>query len=450
MTALVLAAGKGTRMASPLPKVLHPVAGEPMVSRVITQAFSAGIDEVRVVVGHQAQLVRQVVEPLGASVWVQSQQRGTADAVQAGSPATVDGLLLILSGDVPLLDAEDIRKIISDFKESQADLAVVTSVLKNPASLGRIVRSQGILKAIVEVADASQSTLKINEVNSGIYIGRADLICDLLDKVKPNNAKGELYLTDIIGVGIENGDRVIALTAPPRVAFGVNTQAELAKANKLLFQKIRQKHLEQGVIMLDPGSVYIEQGVEIGAGTVIYPNVFLRGKTKIGPCCVLEPGVFLADSELDESVHVKVGSVFEKAKVGAKAVIGPYARLRPETEVGTEAHIGNFVELKKTKLGARSKANHLTYLGDATVGADVNIGCGTITCNYAPDRKKYATVIGDGAFVGSDVQFVAPVQIGQEAVIASGSTITEDVPERALAIARSRQTNKLGYTPKGS
>ena len=242
---------------------------------------------------------------------------------------------------------------------------------------------------------------------------------------------------------------MVAIQARPQVAFGVNTQAELAKASKVVFNRNRRRLLENGVVMVDPSTVYAEDDVEIGSGSVVYPNVYLRGSTKIGSYCVLEPGVHIISSTVQDSSHIKAGCYFENAVVGEKVQIGPYARLRPESHVGREAQIGNFVELKKTTFGARSKAAHLTYLGDAVIGEDVNIGCGTITCNYAADRKKYQTTIGNGVFVGSDVQFVAPVKIGDGATIASGSTITEDVPAKSLAIARGRQVNKADWTPKG-
>lgn len=449
LSVIVLAAGKGTRMKSPLPKVLHPVVGLPMVMRVLSVAKSVGAKELRVVVGYGESLVRRVIEPFGATAYPQKEQKGTADAVLSADPASLNGLVMIMNGDNPLVEAKDLKSVIENFNELKADLAVVTSVMKNPGSLGRIVRQKGELKAIVEAGDAGAETLKIREVNSGMYVAKADVLARLLPQVKPNNSKGEYYLTDIISLGLEEGLKVVAIQARPQVAFGVNTQAELAKASKVVFNRNRRRLLENGVVMVDPSTVYAEDDVEIGSGSVVYPNVYLRGSTKIGSYCVLEPGVHIISSTVQDSSHIKAGCYFENAVVGEKVQIGPYARLRPESHVGREAQIGNFVELKKTTFGARSKAAHLTYLGDAVIGEDVNIGCGTITCNYAADRKKYQTTIGNGVFVGSDVQFVAPVKIGDGATIASGSTITEDVPAKSLAIARGRQVNKADWTPKG-
>lgn len=450
LSVIVLAAGKGTRMKSPLPKVLHPVVGQPMVKRVLDVAKALGAVQRRVVVGHGEALVRRVVEPMGAVAYSQKEQRGTADAVKAADPASLDGTVMILSGDVPLIEVADMQTVLTEFSALKADIAVVTADLKNPGSLGRIVRQKGELRAIVEASDAGPDTLKIREINSGAYVAKADVLTKLLDKVKPNNAKGEYYLTDIISIGIEEGYKVVAIKTRPAVAFGVNTQAELARASRIVFKRNRNRLMENGVVMIDPASVYAEDDVQIGSGSVVYPGVYLRGDTRIGNFCVLEPGVHIYSSIVGDSTHIKAGCYFENSVIGTKVQIGPYARLRPESDVGNEVHIGNFVELKKTKFGARSKAGHLSYLGDAIVGEDVNIGCGTITCNYAPDRKKYQTTIGNGVFVGSDVQFVAPVTIGAGATIASGSTVTEDVPADALAVARGRQVNKEGWKPKGS
>lgn len=432
-------------MKSPLPKVLHPVAGSPMIKKVIDAVKGAGGTEIRVVVGYGEALVRKVVEPMGVVCHAQTNQWGTADAVKSADPSSLKGDVLILNGDHPLLQKSDIENILREFRESRASLAVVSAVVRNPGNFGRIVRHKGELRAIVEAADASAETLKINEVNTGIYVLKSETLSAYLPKIQNHNSKGEYYLTDIISLCQEAGEKITAIKARSSVGFGVNNQIELAKATRLLFARKRNELMEAGVLMIDPKTTYVEEDVEVGPGTVVYPGVYLRGRTKVGAYCVLEPGAYLAHALVADGVHVKAYSYLENSVVGAKASVGPFARLRPETEIGAEAHIGNFVELKKTKFGARSKAGHLTYLGDATIGEDVNIGCGTITCNYAVDRQKYRTTIGDRVFVGSDSQFVAPVQVGADAVIASGSTITEDVPAKALAIARGRQVNKENY-----
>ncbi len=448
VSAIILAAGKGTRMASPLPKVLHPVAGTPMIHKVIHACLGSGAEDIRLIVGHQSNLVKNVANILPVHCYDQAQPLGTADAVKAAQVETLEGLVLIINGDHPLIQADDLKKVIKEFEESKSDVAVVTAEVKAPGSLGRVVRHHGELMAIVEVKDASKDTLKIREVNSGLYVAKADVLQDLLPQVKNNNVQREFYLTDIITLGKEQGYKVKAIKAPPVVAYGVNNQEELARASRVIFRRKAKKLMEQGVVIIDPRATYIEEEVEIGPGSVVYPGAYLRGKTKIGAFCVLEPNTFIIDCVLGDSVEVRAGSYLEKSKIQNKATLGPYARLRPDTELGEETHIGNFVELKKVKFGKGSKAGHLTYLGDADVGAGVNIGCGTITCNYAVDRKKYKTKIGDNVFVGSDVQFVAPVEVGEGAIIASGSTVTEDVPAKALAIARSRQVNKEKYADK--
>lgn len=358
------------------------------------------------------------------------------------------GTVLILNGDHPLIEASDITNILREVNDTRTDCAVVTAEIKKPGSFGRIVRHMGALKAIVEAADASADTLKIREVNTGIYAIDAETLNEYLPRIQNHNAKQEFYLTDIIGLCQESGEKVSAVKARAAVSVGVNTQTELAMASRQLFRRKREKLMEEGVLMIDPRTTYIEDDVVVGAGSVIYPGVYLRGKTSIGPFCVLEPNCYIAHSQLADGVVVKVGTYMEQAIVQSKASVGPYAHLRPGTEICEEAHIGNFVELKKTKFGKRSKAGHLTYLGDALIGEDVNIGCGTITCNYAADKKKYRTKIGDRAFIGSDSQFVAPVEVGADAIIGSGSTITKDVPAKALAVARGKQVIKENYKPK--
>lgn len=445
LTVIILAAGKGTRMKSPLPKVLHPVAGRPMIEKVIKAAKGAGASDVRVIVGHGGALVRGVVENWGVTCYEQKEQLGTGHAVRSAQPETLEGDVVIMNGDHPLIEADDIKGFLREFRDAKLDLAVVTATLKNPAEFGRIIRHRGELKAIVEVKDASAETLRIKEVNTGIYVVKAETLAKFLPKISSQNAKGEYYLTDIISLCLEAGGRVNAISASPKVSVGVNTQAELARATKLLFARKAKRLMDDGVLMIDPKTVYIEESAQIGAGSVIYPGVFIRGGTRIGSFSVIEPHVFISDCEIGDSVQIKAGSYLEQTQIHAKASVGPYARLRPETVIQEEAHVGNFVEMKKTVFGKKSKAGHLTYLGDAEIGEEVNIGCGTITCNYAADRKKYKTKIGNRVFVGSDTQFVAPVSVGDDALIGSGSTITKDVPAKALAVARGKQVIKENY-----
>lgn len=444
-TVIILAAGRGTRMNSGLPKVLHPVAGQPMITHIIKTCQKAGISDIRLVAGFGLHLVKAVVDTLGVQIYTQAEQRGTADAVRAAHVDSIEGNVIILNGDHPLIQAEDLIQFQKEFTETKSDLLLVTTKLKDPKMFGRVVRQSGKIKAIVEAKDASADTLKINEINTGIYVVKSDLLREELPNIQSHNAQGEFYLTDLLSLSIEAQNKVDTIEGLPRVAFGVNTQRELAKATRWHFRNKAKDLMESGVIIVDPKTTYIESTVTLGAGSVVHPNVMLRGNSSFGSFCAIEPNCYIVDSQVGDSVQIRAGSYLEQVKISAKASIGPYARLRPETEIGEGAHVGNFVEMKKVKFGAKSKAGHLTYLGDAEIGTEVNIGCGTITCNYAPDKSKYKTKIGDRVFVGSDTQFVAPISIGSDSVIGSGSTITKDVPERALAVARGRQIIKENY-----
>jgi len=448
ITTIILAAGQGTRMKSPLPKVLHPVAGTPMIARVISTAKQVESAEVRVVVGHGKNLIENIVTNMGAITFEQKEQKGTAHAVMSADYENLEGDVLILNGDHPLIAREDLQKAIEEFRELKADVAVLTAVLKNPQEFGRIVRHNNEVRAIVEAKDASSETLKICEINTGAYFVKASILKEYLPQIMPANVQKEFYLTDLIALCVENSKKVIGVQVSQRFALGVNDQIQLAKATSLAVQDKITALMKNGVIFINPKSCYIEDDVEIAAGSVVYPNVFIKGPTKIGAFAVLEPNTFILSSQIGESVQIKMGSHLEKVKISSKAQVGPYARLRPETIIGENAKVGNFVEMKKVKFGKNSKASHLTYLGDATIGEDVNIGCGTITCNYAVDHKKYETIIGDRVFVGSDSQFVAPVKVGDDAIVGSGSTVTKDVPSKALAVARSKQVNIENYKPK--
>ncbi|MFK8139198.1 MAG: bifunctional UDP-N-acetylglucosamine diphosphorylase/glucosamine-1-phosphate N-acetyltransferase GlmU [Bdellovibrionales bacterium] len=445
LSAIVLAAGKGTRMKSPLPKVLHPVAGLPLLTYPLSVMRSLEIDDVRVIVGHGKDLVTQLVNSLGFSVYEQKEQKGTGDAVKSADLDTLEGEVIILNGDHPLITAQDLKQAVTQFRNEKAALAVITADLSQPGNYGRIVRQGNQLKAIVEAKDASSSTLEIKEINSGIYIAKADVLKKYLPKIESANAQGEYYLTDIIELCVADSLTVIPIKTDPRLAFGVNSQRELATATKSLMKSKVNQLLDDGVIMTDPDSVYIEPTVSVDAGVILQPNVYLRGSTKIGSFAVIDTGSIVIDSIIGNGVQVKAYSHIEKASIGKTTQVGPYARIRPESHIGEDCKIGNFVETKKITMKNKSKASHLTYLGDAEIGEDVNIGCGTITCNYAPDKQKYKTIIGDGAFIGSDSQFIAPVSIGDHAVIGSGSVITKDVPDHALSVTRAKQFIKDNY-----
>ena len=453
MTALILAGGQGTRMKSPLPKVLHPVAGKPMIVRTLESCNQAGIKNIRIVLGHGQNLVNSVLEPiqqsLNAKTYVQPQQLGTADAVKAADLGTIEGDVLIMNGDHPLIKTEDIKNFFKLFQEQKLDLAVFTVELNEKNDFGRIIRANHKLQSIVETKDASPEILKITEINTGIYLAKAEVLQKLIPQIKNNNSKKEFYLTDIIGLAREQSFQVDAILMDNTdIAHGVNSQIELAAATAKAFLLNAEKLMNSGVIFIDPKSTYIEDTAIVAAGCVIYPGVFLRGKTAIGAFSVIESNCFISDSVIGDGVQIKAGSYIEKTIIHSQASVGPYARLRPETTIGQGAHVGNFVEMKKVNFGAKSKAGHLTYLGDADIGEDVNIGCGTITCNYAADKKKYKTIIKDRVFVGSDTQFIAPVTVESDAIIASGTTVTRNISAGALALSRTPQVNKEGYAKK--
>jgi bifunctional UDP-N-acetylglucosamine pyrophosphorylase/glucosamine-1-phosphate N-acetyltransferase len=416
-----------------------------MIEHIVRAVQDVGAEDIRVVVGFGEKLVRQLVEPYGVSCHKQINQAGTADAVRAAEIDMMEGMVLILNGDHPLIRRKDIEWVLKQVHDLKSQIAVVTCELEDPGNFGRVVRYHGSVQAIVEARDATHESRKIKEIHTGIYFIDSALLQDFLPQIQSRNVQGEYYLTDIVGLAVESGIRVDAIPAPQHFAFGVNTQGELAMASEKVFQQKVEQLLESGVIIMDPKTCYVEDTVEVASGATLFPNVFLRGDTKIGAMSVIEPNCFIVDCQIGEGVHIKAGCYMEKAVVSARAEVGPYAHLRPDSEIGEECKIGNFVETKKVKMAKKSQAKHLTYLGDAEIGENTNIGCGTITCNYAVDRKKYKTKIGKNVFVGSDSQFVAPVTIGDGAVIGSGSTITKDVPARALAVARSKQIVKENY-----
>jgi bifunctional UDP-N-acetylglucosamine pyrophosphorylase / glucosamine-1-phosphate N-acetyltransferase len=442
--ALILAAGKGTRMKSELCKVMHPVAGRPMISYVVEAALGCGLDRIAVIVGHQGDTVRKFFEGSSVEFIVQEPQLGTGHAVLAGREVLepFPGHILVLCGDIPLMRSDTLREFINQHDETGSTLSVMTTLTSNPRGYGRIVRdSKGQVTAIVEEKDASEAQRAINEINTGIYLLKADTAFGLLDQISSNNAQNEYYLTDIIAAAVKRNIPVSGFVLDDGgEALGINTRMELAQASAVIWDRKRRELMDSGVTLLDPNTIYIDSQVEIDIDTVIHPSVTISGKTRIGSNCRIESGVYIIDSVLDEGVQVLQGSRLNGAQVGAAASIGPMAHIRPETLIGKKVRVGNFVEIKKSSLGEGTKASHLTYLGDSAIGKEVNIGCGTITCNY-DGKAKHPTIIEDHCFVGSDVQFVAPVKIGEGSLIGAGSTITRDVPPKTLAVTRAKQKN---------
>jgi bifunctional UDP-N-acetylglucosamine pyrophosphorylase/glucosamine-1-phosphate N-acetyltransferase len=450
LAAVILAAGQGTRMKSGLPKVLHAVAGKPLLSHVIGTARTVGADPVVTVVGHGAELIKARFADSGVVFALQSEQLGTGHALRCAEQSLQGfaGELLLLCGDVPLLRAETLAALLAHHRAQGAAVTVLTAHLADPHGYGRIIRGDGGVERIVEEKDATSGERAVSEVNTGIYVFAAPRVFALLAGLTNSNVQGEYYLTDVIAAARAAGETVAALaTTGAEEAMGINDRVQLAAAGKVLRARINVQHMRNGVTLVDPATTYIETEVVIGADTVVHPGAHLRGGTVIGRECEIDPGVIITDSTLADRVHVKAGSVLSEATVGADTDIGPMAHLRPGTVLAGENKIGNFVETKKAAIGKGSKASHLTYLGDAEIGAGVNVGCGTITCNY-DGVNKHVTVIEDDVFVGSDVQFVAPVRIGKGSLIGAGSTITKDVPADALAITRAEQKVLEGWVSR--
>ncbi len=453
LAAIVLAAGKGIRMRSSRAKVLHQVCGRPLAYYPVRRALDAGADPVVVVVGVQAEAVRAALETAlpGAPLRFTDQrdQLGTAHAVLAAKAALrgFRGPVLILSGDTPLLTRETLESVVAARERAGAALAFATMTLDNPEGYGRVVHApHGGPALVVEEKDATAAERQIKEVNAGLYCADSEFLWRTLAKVDARNAQREFYLTDLVALAAE-GPGAVAAKVSPVEAAGVNDQEELSLAVRALTRRLALGLMERGVTIEDPERFDCDEGVEVGPDTVIEPSVRLRGSTRIGRGCRIGQGSILADAVLADGVTLQPYCVVDQSSIGRGCIIGPFARMRPGNQLAEEVRVGNFVELKKTRVGRGSKANHLTYLGDATIGAGVNVGCGTITCNY-DGEKKHPTFIGDGVFVGSDAILVAPVRIGKGAYLAAGSTITDDVPAGALALGRARQVVKRGWARK--
>ncbi|MFD2370154.1 bifunctional UDP-N-acetylglucosamine diphosphorylase/glucosamine-1-phosphate N-acetyltransferase GlmU [Brevibacillus sp. GCM10020057] len=444
--AVVLAAGQGTRMKSKLYKVLHPVCGKPMVQHVVDTMASMQVEDIVVVVGHGADAVRATLGE-GVAYALQEEQLGTAHAVQQAAPFLHDkeGTTLLLYGDVPLLSAETLSALLTYHEEQQAAATVLTAVLSDPTGYGRIVRDEaGEVLRIVEHKDAAAEERAIREINTGIYCYDNQKLWKALAQVKNDNAQGEYYVTDVVGILRDAGEKVAAFeAADPDETMGVNDRVQLSEAEAYMRRRIATAHMRSGVTIVDPSSTYIEADVKIAADTVIHPGTFLRGRTTIGADCVIGPHADLTDVTVGDGVTLTY-TVMTDARVEQESTVGPFAYVRPGSVIGPRAKIGDFVELKNTKIGEGSKVPHLSYVGDAEIGDGVNIGCGTITVNY-DGAVKHKTVVQDGAFIGCNTNLVAPVTVGQNAYVAAGSTITQDVPDNALAIARERQMNKIDY-----
>ncbi|RPH80888.1 MAG: UDP-N-acetylglucosamine diphosphorylase/glucosamine-1-phosphate N-acetyltransferase [Nitrospiraceae bacterium] len=465
LAVVVMAAGLGKRMCSKQAKVLHPVAGQALVLYSVGLGLRVAGDRIAVVVGHQADLVRQVIAHAtggpngGAPVTIveQREQLGTGHAVLQSRPVFGVGKrgapsrYLILNGDTPLLQEKTLRELLRVHETERATVTILTAVLTDASGYGRVVRANSAergVSRIVEDRDADAEEQAIREVNVGTYVVDGEFLFSALEKLDPSNAQGEYYLTEIIHLAVAQGHRVAAVVLDnPDEGLGVNTRRQLADAEQVVRHQIRERWLDAGVTMIDPASVWIDATVTVGKDTVLYPNVTLEGTTVIGEDCVLRSSTRLKDCTIGNGVEILDHCVCADSHIEDGAHVGPFVHLRPGVVVRKKAKVGNFVEMKKTDLGEGSKANHLSYLGDAQIGKGVNIGAGTITCNYDGVRKSQ-TVIGDGVFLGSDTQLIAPVTVGAGAIIAAGTTVTEDVPADALAIGRVPQVNRQGWAAR--
>jgi len=444
LATIILAAGQGKRMKSAKAKVLHSLAGKPMLFYPVNAAREIGSHKIIVVVGYQREEVKKTFGDPDIMYAIQNRQLGTGHAVMSARENLVrfNGDILLLSADIPLIKKNTLKKLIDLHRKGKNVVTVLTTRKKNPTGYGRIVRNgDGKILKIIEEKDASSTEKEILEVNSGIYCFNSTFLFKALDSISHHNAQNEYYLTDTIAVARNWGEGVAGLSISDEIELmGVNNRIELALASDQKRKEILERLMLDGVTIINPRETYIDLDVRVGKDTVIYPNTFLMGNTEIGEQCLIESGCQIVESKIGSQVTIKWASVIQGSVIRDRAMIGPFAHIRPNSEIGEEVRIGNFVEVKKTTLGKASRASHLSYLGDTTVGTGVNVGAGTITCNY-DGISKHPTVIEDNAFIGSNTELVAPVRIGQGALIGAGSTITKDVPPESMAVGRAKQVN---------
>lgn len=444
--AIILAAGEGKRMKSNTPKVLHKVCGKEMINHVIDNIRKSGVEEVSVVIGKGADKVRKGTESRNIFYSVQEEQLGTGHAVMCAEEFLKGkkGSVAIFVGDGPLITEETVTKLTKYHEEQKCSATILTSIMSDPLKYGRIIRnSQGEVEKIVEFKDCNEEEVKVNEINSGMYCFDIDILLNTLGKLNNNNNQGEYYLTDVIEILKNEGKKVGAIAVDVEEITAVNSKVELSVANDIMRSRINRNHMDNGVIIMDPRSTYIECDVIIGQDTVVYPGNIIEGTTVVGENCVLYSNNRITNSIIGDDVTVE-NSVVLNSKIGNNTTVGPFAYIRPETTIGDNARIGDFVEIKKSSIGDGTKVSHLTYIGDAEVGEKCNFGCGTVVVNY-DGKAKYKTTIGNNVFIGCNTNLVSPVEVEDNTYIAAGSTITEKIPEGSLAIARARQINKENW-----
>lgn len=445
---IILAAGRGSRMRSARPKVLHRLAGLPLIEHVVRAADRLRPGRMGLVVGHRAEQVEAALAHRPALAFArQDEQRGTGHALLQAEPLFdgLGGTLVVLSGDVPLIRPETLERLVGAHESAGATITVLTATVPRPYGYGRIVRADGRLARIVEERDGSASQRRLKEINSGVYALDLPPLFDAIREIAPAGPSNEIYLPDLVRIYRRRGLPVeTATVADPDEVRGINSQTELAEVKRIVRQTRNEELMATGVTIEDPATTWVDMDVTVGPDTVIHPGVFLQGRTRVGARCELHAGVRIVDSTLGDDVTIRNHCVIQGATLASGAQVGPFAHLRPGAAIGEAAKVGNFVEIKETSLGRGSKANHLSYLGDATVGDGVNVGAGTITCNY-DGKKKHPTTVGDRVFIGSGAQLVAPVTLGDDAYVGAGSCVTDDVPAGALAVARGRQVVKAGW-----
>ena len=452
LAAVVLCAGKGTRMRSDKAKVLHPILGKPLCFYPLMRALELGASPVTVVVGHQAEQVEGSVKALFPAApmrfALQKEQRGTADAVRSAEQSLrgFDGRVLILYGDVPLVRRETLAALADAHERNGGVLSLVSTRLEDPTGYGRVIREGGQVVRIVEHKDCTPEQRQVRDCNAGIYLVNSSFLWTALANIRSTNAQGEFYLTDLVEMAAAQGP-VAAIDADFNETAGVNDRVELAARARDMQTRINTHHMRNGVSLADPATTYIEEGVAIGQDTDLGPGVSLSGATVVGQGVSIAQGCILHASSVADGTTLKPYTVLEEAKVGERCILGPFSRLRPGTDLAEEVHLGNFVETKKARIGKGSKANHLAYLGDAKIGSGVNVGAGTITCNY-DGVNKHVTELGDKVFIGSDTQLVAPVKVGDGAYVGAGTTVTKDVPAGSLAVSRTPQVNLEGWVER--
>ena len=430
-------------MRSRLPKSIHPVGGKPILARILQAVQQAGFGDIRTVTAEgMEKLLHPIARSFKAQPVVQTSKPGTAGAVMAVPLDELFPYCLIMNGDHPLISSQDLTHFFDQAVKADADLVIGACSISDPKNFGRILREGSQIKKIVEFYDFNEEIESINEINTGLMIVKTSLLKKNLPLITNDNPKKEYPLTDLVSLFYEQGLKVESVSVDIQTAFGVNTQEELALANTFCFEQKTKELMDQGVILPAPQQVYIEDDVTVGNGSIIYPGVYLKGQTQIGSFCAIEQNCFIFDCRIENSVSIKSHSHLEKAHVQSQSVIGPFARLRPGAVIGPGCKVGNFAEIKNSQLGEGAKASHQCYLGDSTIGKNVNIGAGAVICNYSPDKKKHKTTIKEDTFIGSGSLLIAPVEIGRHSIVGAGSVITQDVPDQTLAISRVKQQNK--------